>query len=240
LQRVIPAYAHNDYRNRHPLLDALSLGYQGVEADYILQDGELLVGHGRGDVVPGRTLERVYLAPLRERIRRCRWVQSPDRPFLLTIEYKERAPEGYLALRELLQRYEDVVGNANKPGPVRVILVGWHPPLRQTASDSHQVARVQARITRSGISLPKGDSTLVGLVSLDYGKTMGWRGRGQLSTADRRILASIAEARRVLPGRLIRAYDVPVVPEVYQQLLTSGVDLIGTKDLQKSAEILHH
>lgn len=30
---LLPAYSHNDYRNRRPLLDALELGFRGVEAD---------------------------------------------------------------------------------------------------------------------------------------------------------------------------------------------------------------
>jgi hypothetical protein len=196
------------------------------------------VGHGRGEAVPGRTLERLYLAPLRERIRRCGWVQAPDRPFLLTIEYKEHALKGYQLLGKLLRSYADVVGTAEKPGRVRVVLVGWHPPLRQTRPDSPQVAMVQGRITRSGIRLPEGDSGLVGLVSLDYRKTIAWKGRGKLSEVDSRTLAYIAESRRILPGRLIRAYDVPTVAEVYRLLLSSGVDLIGTKDLKSSAEIL--
>jgi hypothetical protein len=221
--RLIPAYAHNDYRNRHPLQDALSRGYQGVEADYIHEGGELLVGHGRGDV---------------GRIRRCGWVQSPERPFLLTIEYKERKPEGYRALSELLKRYGDILAPADRLAPVRVVLVGWHPPLGEMAENSLHLATAQARITRSGISVPEGDSAFVGLVSLDYGKTMGWKGRGQLSDADRGILAYIAESRLILPGRQVRAYDVPAVREVYQLLLSSGVDLIGSKDLERTAEIL--
>ena len=31
--RALSAYAHNDYRNAHPVEDALSLGYLGVEAE---------------------------------------------------------------------------------------------------------------------------------------------------------------------------------------------------------------
>jgi alkaline phosphatase len=237
-RRLIPAYAHNDYGNRHPLQDALSLGYQGVEADYILERGELLVGHGRSDLAQGRTLEQLYLSPLRERIGRCGWVQSPGVPFLLTIEYKERAPAGYRALRELLERYRDVVAPAKMPVPVRVVLVGWHPSLHEMAGEAPRIATVQARISRAGISVPEGDSALIGLVSLDYGKTMSWKGKGELSDADRQILAYIAEARRILPGRQVRAYDVPAVREVYQLLLSSGIDLIGTKELERTAEIL--
>jgi hypothetical protein len=221
---LLPAYAHNDYLNPHPLQDALALGYQGVEADYVLVEGELLVAHGRADAMRGRTLEGLYLAPLRERVRRCGWVQSPIRPFLLTIEYKERGLQGYQALHELLKRYADILSPQRAPGAVQVVLVGWHPSLRELAADCIQLARVQARITRSGVTVPEGDTALVGLVSLDYGKTMEWKGSGALSSEDRRTLEYITAGRHLLPGRLVRAYDVPLIPEVYTLLLSSGVD----------------
>lgn len=32
-QSLLPAYAHNDYRNERPLHDAVELGYRGVEVD---------------------------------------------------------------------------------------------------------------------------------------------------------------------------------------------------------------
>jgi hypothetical protein len=202
---LLPAYAHNDYLNPHPLQDALALGYQGVEADYVLVEGELLVAHGRADAMRGRTLEGLYLAPLRERVRRCGWVQSPIRPFLLTIEYKERGLQGYQALHELLKRYADILSPQRAPGAVQVVLVGWHPSLRELAADCIQLARVQARITRSGVTVPEGDTALVGLVSLDYGKTMEWKGSGALSSEDRRTLEYITSrsspaARKVGSG----------------------------------------
>jgi hypothetical protein len=214
----------------------LALGYQGVEVDYVWVGGELLVAHGREDALRGRTLERLYLAPLRKRVRRCGWIQSAERPFLLTIEYKERRLEGYRALHELLARYDDVVGTAANPGPVQLVLVGWHPPLRELTVESLRLA-VQARVTRSGISVPEGDTARVGLVSLDYGKNVRWRGRGPLSREDQRTLEHIGLARRLLPGRLIRAYNVPAVPKIFDLLLRSGVDLIGMKVLRETARI---
>jgi hypothetical protein len=49
----------------------------------------------------------------------------------------------------------------------------------------------------------------------------------------------IAGPSRTLPGRLVRAYNVPPVAEVYRLLLSSGVDLIGTKEeLAESVAIL--
>jgi hypothetical protein len=231
--RLLPAYSHNDYNNVRPLEDALALGYQGVEVDYVLVGRELLVGHGRGEVMPGRSLERLYLAPLRERVRRCGWVQSAERPFLLTIDYKDQGRWGYRALHELLEKYTDVVGATGNPRAVQVVLVGWHPPLRELARDPVKLVTVQAHISRSGLRIP-GDTNLVGLVSLDYGKTMRWRGRGALSKDDQRVLQHITAARAALPNRLIRAYNVPPEPGVYRLLLRSGVDLIGIKGLSRA------
>ena len=39
------AHAHNDYEHPRPLLDALSHGFQSVEADIFLIDDQLLVAH---------------------------------------------------------------------------------------------------------------------------------------------------------------------------------------------------
>jgi hypothetical protein len=55
--RLLPAYAHNDYYNARPLTDALSLGYQGVEADYVVVRGRVLVAHSRREAEETRTLE---------------------------------------------------------------------------------------------------------------------------------------------------------------------------------------
>ena len=63
------AHAHNDYEHARPLLDALAHGFCSVEADVFLRDGRLLVAHTPLDLKPERTLERLYLDPLRQRVR---------------------------------------------------------------------------------------------------------------------------------------------------------------------------
>src|SRR5687767_4507998 len=63
------AHAHNDYEHTRPLLEALAHGFCSVEADVHLIDGQLLVAHDRKDVQSERTLTKLYLEPLRERVR---------------------------------------------------------------------------------------------------------------------------------------------------------------------------
>src|SRR5262249_28110050 len=64
------AHAHNDYEHKRPLFDALECRFCSVEADVWLVDGKLLVAHDRNQVKPERTLQSLYLDPLRERARR--------------------------------------------------------------------------------------------------------------------------------------------------------------------------
>jgi hypothetical protein len=80
------AHPHNDYWRKRPLQDALECGFCSVEADTFLVGDQLLVGHDPHELRPERTLESLYLAPLRERARQFRGRIYPDAPhfYLLT------------------------------------------------------------------------------------------------------------------------------------------------------------
>jgi hypothetical protein len=234
----LPAYAHNDYDNAAPLRDALRLGYAGAEADVVLVDGALLVAHERRSVRRGRSVEALYLRPLRELVRRCGRVLPAPRSFLLNIELKEPSWAAYDTLAALLARYPDVVGAADgaidrgDPGraaaPVEVVLVGWHPPAPELARRTPTaLVRVQHKVTRTDGPPPDTSGSLVRLVSLDYGKTIGRDRRG----SDRWLVA-LQRAKGAAPGRLARVYNVPVRRDLYTALLAAGVDLIGTEELE--------
>src|SRR3954468_3891095 len=65
---LLALHAHNDYEHPRPLLDALDHHFCSIEADIYLVDGKLLVAHERKQVTPERTLESLYLEPLRDRV----------------------------------------------------------------------------------------------------------------------------------------------------------------------------
>ena len=237
---VLPAYAHNDYANSHPLHDALALGFQGVEADVLLRGGELRVGHDASATRPGRDLETLYLGPLREVIHRCGRVRT-SAPFLLNVELKERSQAGYDTLRALVERYADLFEPppAGLEGPpVEIILVGWYPPLNDSTPNRESRLWRQQRLTTLSPDAGSEATPAVRLISLDYGKTIGWSGRGPSPDRAASWLARLRAAKDEGPGRLARAYNVPVDPAVYRLLLEGGVDLIGTKRLAESRQVL--
>ncbi len=144
----LPAYAHNDYQNRHPLWDALSLGYSGVEADYFLVDGELMVAHDLDQVRTDRTLQQMYLEPLHKIVADSGRVCVDGGSFILNIEAKESGLEAFVALHDLLLEYRDMLTRVEDgrevPGPVQVILVGWQPSLAELAALPVRCVAVQS------------------------------------------------------------------------------------------------
>ena len=237
---VLPAYAHNDYENKQPLNDALTLGFRGAEADVFLVNGVLRVRHDRRAARTGGSLEALYLAPLRALVARCGKLTADGGPFFLALEVKENSAATHDSLVALLGLYHELLDAPQSAGrgmpPVHMVLVGWHP--MTPFSDSATQAKVgwQHRITAANRDHPAQLDARVRLLSLDYGKTMGrWWVRVD---GRRRWLARLRELKASAPNRLLRVHNVPADARIYAELLDTGVDLIGTKHLAKTATLL--
>jgi hypothetical protein len=239
---ALPAYAHNDYANPRPLHDALSLGYQGAEADVFLVDGELRLGHDRRAARRGAALEAQYLAPLRSLVARCGQLTADGRPFLLTVDIKQKSRETFDTLVALLARYPELfspdsvkaAADGHGAPPVEVVLVGWAP---QALADSSPVPLGRhVPLTRADAWAVETADPGNRLISLDYSKTMGrwWA----TPARRRRWLSTLREVKAAYPARRIRVHHVPLDARVYQKLLAAGVDLIGTESLAATARLL--
>lgn len=239
---LLPAYAHNDYENRRPLQDALDQGYRGAEADVYLVDGRLLVAHDRDEVRPGRTLAALYLEPLQALVARDGAVLPDGSAFLLNIEAKERGRETYDALRAELARFAGMLAvvrdGVPEPGPVQVVLVGWFPPLAELVAEPVRYAAVQAHYRDLPADHADLPAHLLRLVSVQYGDEFAWNGKGEPPAAFSARLARIRADAGAVPGRLLRVFRVPRRDGAYRALLAGGVDLIGTKTLDRSREVL--
>jgi hypothetical protein len=217
------------------LREALALGFRGAEADVFRVGADLLVGHERREVRPGYSLSRHYLEPLREQFRACGRILSDSTPFYLNVELKETDSLAFTHLVSELRQYEELFrGSPPRPGPaVRVTLVGWWP--RNGGPPWPDYLRVQSEMER-GLAARHSDHP-VGLVSIDFGKVVRWRGRGAVPPADSAILAWARElsARAGVP---LRVHHAPAQPVVYQWLLSESVTLIGTTNLTRTRELL--
>ena len=80
---VSNAHAHNDYNHPKPFATAYEAGFGSIEADVIFRNDHLYVAHDAVDIKPGRTLQSLYLNPLKDAIKKNngyvwqRWYRIP-------------------------------------------------------------------------------------------------------------------------------------------------------------------
>jgi len=228
---LLPAYAHNDYRNRRPLVDALELGYRGVEVDVFRVGNALLVGHKRSETRAPNTLSRLYLEPLLARQRACGYLLADRTPFFLNIELKESDSTAFSLLLTELNRYGELLPS------LRVTLVGWWPAAITGREPWPQYLRRQLIVQRGGTQTLPEDSASIGFVSIDYGKVFRWRGSGAVPAGDKAAISRAAGLAAVL-GVPLRVHHAPQDGRVYAWLLTEGVSLLGATSLETTRALL--
>ncbi|WP_158882041.1 phosphatidylinositol-specific phospholipase C/glycerophosphodiester phosphodiesterase family protein [Amycolatopsis anabasis] len=242
------AHAHNDYEHPRPLLDALDQGFTSVEADIHLVGDQLLVGHDPADLRPDRTLERLYLEPLRARVlaNHGRVYRKPA-PFQLLIDIKSEAVSTYAALEKRLSNprfsllfatYSD--GNVT-PRAVTAVLSG-NRPKEVLVAQRHRFAFYDGRIADPNDLGPGSDARVTPLVSDNWTKLFTWTGVGPFPQVERARLAEIVRKAHAA-GQRVRFWATPDTPNparsaVWSALAEAGVDHLNTDDLAGLAAFL--
>ena len=225
------AHAHNDYEHKRPLLDALDHGFCSVEADIYFTNGALLVAHDADKVDQKRTLEALYLDPLRQRVKQNGGhVYSNGPSLMLLIDFKTEAKPTYAALRPVLEKYRDILtkftATETRTGAVTVVLSG-NRPIQTVASERERLVGIDGRLP----DLDESPSPhLVPLVSDNWTKHFQWRGQDTLSESERAKLKAIV-GRAHAAGHKVRFWAVPDTEAGWRVMREAGVDLINTDDL---------
>lgn len=238
------AHAHNDYYHKRPLLDALAHGFCNVEADVFLVDGKLLVAHSRFELRPEKTLEKLYLDPLLQRVRdNAKAGQEPARVFpngptlTLLIDFKTNGSGIYRQLQKVLPRYREILSRFENgtfiPGAVTLVISGDRP--RELISKSNpRYVGIDGRVSDLGSQDP---AHLLPLISDRWSTHFRWRGLGPMPDAERQKLNQIVQLAHK-SGRRVRFWATPELPSVWQVLLNAKVDLINTDKLDELESFL--
>ena len=234
------AHAHNDYQHTRPLLSALELGFRSVEADVHLVDGRLLVAHDRDSVKAGRTLESLYLAPLRMYIQQHGGRAYPGaHPLMLLIDVKSDSEATYVVLDSVLRRYADILtiytAGAVVSGPVVAVISGERAIGTMTRAPV-RFAGVDGRLADMERA-PRASRSLMPLVSDSWDRITKWKGVGPAPDNVRPDVEHAAQ-RAHAAGQQLRFWGTPDTPAVWELLRDAGVDLIGADDLGALHEFL--
>lgn len=232
------AHAHNDYLHKRPLLDALDHGFCSVEADIHLVKGKLLVAHDPEDVQPDRTLEALYLEPLKARVKKNQGqVHTNTSEFFLLIDLKTAAEPTYAALRESLKPYASMLtefrGDKVQRKAVTVVISG-NRPIGVMSNETSRLAGVDGRLSDlAAHPSPK----LFPWISDNWTKHFQWRGEGPLPANEKDKLDNFVRQCRQL-GCKLRFWATPDTTAAWRELHSAGVDLINTDDLPGLQEFL--
>ncbi len=239
------AHAHNDYLHKRPLLDALACGFCSVEADVFLVNGALLVGHTRQELRGERTLEKLYLDPLRERVKANGGRVYKGGPAIwLLIDVKTEAKATYRALDQILRRYQDilsVVADGKFQERAVTVVISGNRARADIAAQKVRFAGIDGRVADLGSSEP---AHLMPWISDRWSSLFRWRGDGPMPPSERAKLRDlIAQSHK--HGRVVRFWYTPEKDAVWRELRATGVDLINTDQLEKlqrflSREQRHH
>ena len=231
VQPLLAAHAHNDYYHDRPLIDALSHGFCSVEADIFLVDGQLLVGHDRDELTPERTLQRLYLDPLKRRARQHGGRIYADGPTVtLLVDFKSEGVSTYQALDKALQGYADLLSsyeNGRVTQRAVQLIVSGNRPIDVMAGQDKRLAFVDGRLSDLDGTL---GPELMPLISDRWTSHFEWRGDDKMSPAERDKLQAIVRKTHEREQRL-RFWATPDRPEVWRMLFDAEVDSINTDDL---------
>ncbi|HCO96833.1 MAG TPA: hypothetical protein DIU00_23320 [Phycisphaerales bacterium] len=243
---VIPlsrAHAHNDYEHDRPLYDVLDHGFNSVEADIFLVGDDLYVAHNRRDITPERTLRRLYLDPLRERVKHNDGrVFQKGSQFTLLIDIKTGAIGTYKALDKILAEYREIFtsfGPDGRSGKAVLAIISGNRPREFMESQKIRYAGCDGRLKdlQSGYS-----ADLIPIISDNWRNHFKWNGTGDMPAKEHDKLREIVQKAHK-KGRIVRFWSTPDNPSpareaLWSELLSAGVDLINTDDLEGLRQFL--
>jgi hypothetical protein len=243
---VVPlpqAHAHNDYLHDPALGQALAHGFTSVEADIFLVGDKLCVAHEPNKVTPPRTLQSLYLEPLRQRVRENggRVYRNGSR-FILLIDLKTAAEPTYRRLHEVLDGYKDMLtafGSQGRKDRAVLVIISGNRPLELMRSQPLRYAGYDGRLTDLDSGIP---ADVIAMISDQWIRHFTWRGEGAMPAQERQKLTEIVRKAHA-GGRLVRFWSTldaptPAREAVWRELLSAQVDLINTDDLKGLQEFL--
>lgn len=231
------AHAHNDYEHTRPLLDAIDCGFCSVEADIWLVKGSLLVAHTPLALDTARTLEKLYLDPLRERAKANRGSIQPGATFYLMIDVKTDAKETYAALAKVLEGYSDILtvtrDGKTETKAVTVILSG-NRDVKTIAEQKTRYVAIDGRPADLDRDAP---AALVPWISDSWKLHFKWDGTGAMPADERKKLRELV-AKAHEQGRKVRFWATPETGAAWKELLAAEVDFINTDKLKELERFL--
>ncbi|WP_419213972.1 alkaline phosphatase [Maribacter sp. X9] len=210
-------HSHNDYKQNIPFWKAFSAEVQSIEVDVFLRDGKLLVAHDLSEADESRTLERLYLEPLKEVIELG---QLKNRSLQLLVDVKSDAITTLNAIVSALNDYAMVRDNEK----ISIVISGNRPALSNYVNYPKFIF-----FDYQSIDTVTDTDVLdkIAMVSLSFTNYSEWNGKGRLTADDfERVTKVITKAHAL--NKPFRFWATPDSKSAWKTFMSMGVDFINT------------
>jgi alkaline phosphatase len=230
-QKSSVIFSHNDYLQEKPFETAYSLQVGYVEADVFLRDNNLMVAHTASEINESRTLDNLYLEPIRNKIKNNSGNIFPNvtQKLTLMIDLKSEGIPTLNAIVDHLKNYKEITSCETL-----TIAISGNVP------DTSQWKQFPTFITFDGRPTRKYSTQhlqRVSFISNSFSTYSKWDGKGEIPDVDlkkiRDVIASVHSQ-----GKKIRFWGAPDVPNAWKRFLQLGVDIIGTDKIKEVQSFL--
>ncbi|UTA67198.1 MULTISPECIES: alkaline phosphatase [Emticicia] len=216
-------HSHNDYEHARPFYDAYDLGFDSIEADLYLKDGDLYVAHDWKNIAEDRTFKALYLEPLLARIKANKGYAYPDKKKLyLLLDLKK---DGRLIMAEL----EKLLKPHRKELKHVQITISGDMPKPEEFEQYDKLFYFDGRKTTVYSDKAYKRVDMVSASFTDFGKY--WPGKQEMPEETYQKISEFVMFNHAR-GKRVRLWGTANTLLTFETLKKLGVDFIGTDDLQ--------
>ncbi len=240
---ILLAHSHNDYEQERPLFDALDCHFKSIEADVYLVGDSLFVAHNREDIKPGRTLQTLYLKPLKNQIKKNGGsVYGNGEEVILFIDIKDDGLKTYQLLHKILENYKQdlsVFENGIKKTGSILVVVSGNRPFEFMKAQKIRYAGFDGRLENLDSDI---SPNLMPIISDNWIKYFKWDGTGKMPEPENKKLEEYSKKAKQ-KGYILRFWGTPNKTAeqriaVWTELKNAGVGLIGADNLRELQDFL--
>ncbi|MBS1948231.1 MAG: phosphatidylinositol-specific phospholipase C/glycerophosphodiester phosphodiesterase family protein [Bacteroidetes bacterium] len=225
------AHSHNDYEQARPFYEAWEKGFGSIEADIFLAGNELLVAHTEKELDSNRTLQRLYLDPLKKMLSNNHGSPYADnrKELQLLIDVKTDSVKTLDKLIEILKNYPSIT-NCHK---IKIAISGNRPPAEKFIHYPSFIYFDGVLGRRySALALSK-----IIMLSDDFETYSQWKGLDFPSEADYNLLLKLVKKSHALKKK-VRFWDAPDTPNAWRMFMKLHADYINTDHIPELAHFL--
>jgi alkaline phosphatase len=228
---TVNAHAHNDYEHPIPFLTAYHRHYGSIEADVFERNGQLFVAHHEEDIRPDRTLEKLYLQPLREQIRKnggTAFKNSKD-SLQLMIDFKTTGIPTIKALIKILDRYPEITKT-----PTLIVTISGDQPIPALWGQYPAYIHFDGK---RGVQYTQAQLKRIPMYSVDLKAFTEWNGKGLIVKAERDAMQRWIDSVHMY-GKKARFWGTADNVNTWKTQMNMGADYIGTDLLEDLSTFL--